>query len=134
MKIKSPIRAQRTYVQKLSAPPERVFPLVCPVREAEWIEGWDPIVVYSRSGVAEPDCVFITREGERETTWAITDHGRVEMVRMTPGSTVCKLRIDLSANDAAAVSRQYESASIVESERKRGGFERRSPSVRAARA
>ena len=65
MKIDKPTRATRTFVQKLVAPPERVFPLLCPVREADWLDGWDPLAVYTDSGIAEPGCVFITKAGQR---------------------------------------------------------------------
>ena len=59
MKIAAPNRVRHTYVQKLVASPAEVFPLLCPVREADWLDGWDPLEVWSRSGVAEPDCVFV---------------------------------------------------------------------------
>ena len=52
MIVEKPTRAIRTYVQDLAAPPERVFPLLCPVRETEWVEGWDPLFVASASGLA----------------------------------------------------------------------------------
>ena len=35
MKIVAPNRATRAYTQTLVAPPEAVFPLLCPVREAD---------------------------------------------------------------------------------------------------
>jgi hypothetical protein len=61
VEIRKPTRATRTFTQKLAAPPERVFPLLCPIREADWLEGWDPLVVFTNSGVAEPACVFMTK-------------------------------------------------------------------------
>lgn len=61
MNITRPYRARRTYTQRLVGAPDTVFPLLCPVREADWIEGWDPVWVASNSGVAEPDCVFVTQ-------------------------------------------------------------------------
>lgn len=54
-----------------AAPPEEVFPLLCPVREYEWIERWDCTVVYSESGVAEEGCIFETDFAGRET-WVVT--------------------------------------------------------------
>lgn len=45
-----------------NAPPEVVFPLLCPVRESEWVDGWDADILHSRSGVAELGCVFVARE------------------------------------------------------------------------
>lgn len=42
------------------APPDRVFPLLCPVREAEWVPDWKYQLIYSQSGFAEEGCVFTT--------------------------------------------------------------------------
>jgi hypothetical protein len=61
VQIREPVRVTRTYTQRLQAPPERVFPLLCPVREADWLERWDPAFVVTASGFVEPDCVFVTR-------------------------------------------------------------------------
>ena len=101
MKIVEPNRATRTYTQRLIAEPATVFPLLCPVREADWIEGWDPRVVISRSGVAERDCVFTTPGEPADAIWYITRHepaaGFVEMVKITPNVTACRLSIRLRA-------------------------------------
>ena len=99
MNISKPNRATRTYTQKLVAPPARVFPLLCPVREADWIQGWDPQAVFSDSGVAEPDCVFLTEAEPGHAIWYITRHeprnGFIEMIKITPAVTACKLTIQL---------------------------------------
>lgn len=101
MKIEKPNRVTRTYTQRLVAGPADVFPLLCPVREADWIEGWDPIIVLSESGVAEPDCVFVTRATPNDAVWFVTRHepdaGFVEMIKITPGVTACKLNLQLTA-------------------------------------
>ena len=101
MKIEKPTRATRTFVQKLVAPPERVFPLLCPVREADWLDGWDPLAVYTDSGIAEPGCVFITKAAPHPAVWMVTRHepeqGFVEMVKISPEVTACRLSIQLAA-------------------------------------
>lgn len=101
MKIVKPKRASRTYTQKLNAAPDRVFPLLCPVREADWIDGWDPLLVVSASGIAEPDCVFTTPAAPVAAIWYITRHepasGFVEMLKITPEVTACRLSIQLHA-------------------------------------
>ena len=74
MKIVKPVRATRSCTQRLVAGPEDVFPLLCPVREADWIEGWDPPLVVSSSGVAEVDCVFTTSAKPTDAVWYITRH------------------------------------------------------------
>jgi hypothetical protein len=99
MKIARPVRAVRSYTQRLIGTPELVFPLLCPVREADWIQGWDPLRVISSSGLAEPDCVFITAGAPTDAVWYITRHepqdGFVEMIRIAPSVTACRLTIQL---------------------------------------
>lgn len=99
MKIEAPTRVTRNYTQQLVASPDQVFPLLCPVREAEWLERWDPLFVASHSGVAERDCVFVTSGTPHDAIWYITrhepEHGFVEMIKITPGVTACKLSIAL---------------------------------------
>lgn len=61
------------YEQYLDAKCEKVFPLLCPVREYEWIPQWRCDMIYSDSGAAELGCVFTTDYGAdvgRET-WVV---------------------------------------------------------------
>ncbi len=101
MNITKPVRATRSYTQSLIAAPEVVFPLLCPVREADWIESWDPALVVSTTGVAEVDCVFTTKAEPIDAIWYITRHepasGFVEMLKVTPNITACRLTIQLRA-------------------------------------
>ena len=99
MQVSPPVRSTHSFVQRLTGPSHEVFPLLCPVLEKEWAKGWDPLVVISRSGVAERDCVFTTRDDGREATWIVTEHDpvshQVEMLKVIPGFTVTRLRIGL---------------------------------------
>ena len=99
MKIIKPNRATRTYTQHLIGKAAEVFPLLCPVREADWIEGWDPPLVITLSGLAETDCIFITSAEPTDAIWFITRHdshaGLVEMLKITPQVTACRLVIQL---------------------------------------
>jgi hypothetical protein len=93
-------RLTRRYTQTIDAPPARVFPLLCPVREAEWLDGWRYTMIHSRSGLVEEGAVFTTPgDGEPDTVWVVTRHdaaaGVVEFLRFTPESRVCVLRIDV---------------------------------------
>ena len=101
MDVIEPVRVERTYVQKLKARPEDIFPLLCPVRELEWVEGWNPLLVVSHSGMAEEDCIFLTGEEEPESYWVITErdmkHFRMKMIKVTPGMTVAKISLALQA-------------------------------------
>lgn len=99
MRVEKPNRVIRTFTQQLIGEPSTVFPLLCPVREADWIEGWNPLVVFSQSGVAETDCVFLTGAGSGDSIWYITrhepDNRHLEMIKITPNVTACKLTIKL---------------------------------------
>src|SRR5262245_58203125 len=102
MKIVKPNRATHTYTQHLVGAPDAVFPLLCPVREAEWLRRWDPPLVVSSTGVAESDCIFTTRAEPMDAIWYITRHepdtGFVEMLKITPELTACRLTIQLRAS------------------------------------
>jgi hypothetical protein len=45
---------------QLNSTPNKVFPLLCPTREYDWIKDWDCELVYSDSGFAEENCIFKT--------------------------------------------------------------------------
>ena len=102
MQITKPNRATHTYRQGLHAAPARVFPLLCPVRETEWANGWLPELVISFSGVAERDGIFLTPDKLGTAIWYITRHEPekwfVEMLKILPGVTACRLTIQLSEN------------------------------------
>jgi hypothetical protein len=105
MRIDTPKRAVRTYTQTLTGNPSQVFPLLCPVREADWIDGWDPVRVLSHSGVAETDCVFVTAAQPQNAIWCITRHEPnrfVEMIKITPEFTACKLTIAVRASGSGS--------------------------------
>lgn len=99
MNITKPNRVTRSYTQRLVAGPSAVFPLLCPVREADWVDGWNPSSVVTRSGVAETDCVFVTPATPNDAIWYVTRHepanGFVEMLKITPLVTACRLAIQL---------------------------------------
>jgi hypothetical protein len=102
--IVKPNRKKHSYVQQLRASPEKVFPLLCPVLEAEWVPGWLPERVISQPGVCERECVFITPPefpSEPESAiWIVTkyepDNLSLEMYKVAPEHTVSKLEISLS--------------------------------------
>jgi hypothetical protein len=100
-------RIAHEYIQTNPAAPEKVFPLLCPVREADWLPGWQYRLIYSDSGVAELGCVFTTpnppgsaSQGQSdETTWIVTDYDpaalRIAYVWIKPDHIITELRIQL---------------------------------------
>jgi hypothetical protein len=94
-------RVSHEYTQTNDAPPEKVFPLLCPVREAEWVPGWRYRLIYSRSGVAEEGCVFATpNDAGSETIWMTTHYDptafTIAYAWVEPGTIATQLRISLS--------------------------------------
>ena len=97
-------RITRSYQQTINAPPEAVFPLLCPVREAEWLDGWEYETIHSESGLAEEGCVFSTPgDGEEDTVWVISRYDRenylIDFTRFTPSSRTCVLTIAVTSKD-----------------------------------
>jgi len=93
-------RVTHEYTQTNGVPAERVFPLLCPVREADWVPGWQYRMIYSLSGVAEDGCVFITpNEDKSETTWVVSEYDpaalRIAFVWVNPGRVAAQIRISL---------------------------------------
>jgi hypothetical protein len=100
-------RISHEYTQTNVAPPERVFPLLCPVREADWVPGWQYRLIYSESGVVEYGCVFITpNEDGTEATWVVTDYDaasfRIAFAWVNPGLVVAQIRISLRKSETPA--------------------------------
>ncbi|MEW5722646.1 MAG: hypothetical protein AB1896_06040 [Thermodesulfobacteriota bacterium] len=97
-------RLARTYTHQVEAPAARVFPLLCPTREYDWIEDWECDLIWSASGVAENNCVFRTdRPLEGETFWMVTRYepdAVIEFALFTPGSRVMKMDLALREGPA----------------------------------
>jgi len=112
-------RVAHEYTQTNPATPEKVFPLLCPVREADWIPGWQHNLIYSDSGVAELGCIFTTEDTKVEaakysssspqrqpgqpTTWICVDYDpvtfRIAYIWIKPDRVATELRIQLSQAD-----------------------------------
>jgi len=104
-------RVAHEYTQANPAPPEKVFPLLCPVRERDWLPGWNYQLVYSDSGVAELGCIFTTispaSQPPAQVTWITVDYDpaayRIAYIWINPGRVLAELRIQLSkAEDGSA--------------------------------
>lgn len=96
-------RITKTHTQINIGSPEIVFPLICPVKEADWLESWNYKMIYSKSGIAEEGCIFLTSVKDMpDTFWYITVHDpeskEIEFVRMTYNETIVKINICLKDN------------------------------------
>ncbi len=83
--------------QHVDAEPQAIFPLLCPVREFDWIPVWDCEIVYTESGVAEEGCVFQTESGDAGTdTWVISHHQPPERISFIRVNRLRAIRYDIT--------------------------------------
>jgi len=61
---------EATIVLHLNAAPNVVFPLFGPVRETEWVKGWDPHILYPADRSQIPGAVFT----EGDAVWLLTTY------------------------------------------------------------
>lgn len=94
-------RLSLSHSEVLPFPPERVFPLLCPTREYDWIRDWACDLRYSASGVAELDAVFVTELPDR-VVWTVSRYeppaeaggsGRIGFVLFDAPSLVVRLAV-----------------------------------------
>jgi hypothetical protein len=93
-------RYTHKYTQTNLATPAKVFPLLCPVREADWVPGWKYQLIYSQSGFAELGCVFTTPNDDGpDTTWIVTEYDPsaflIAFAWVWPGMVATQIRISL---------------------------------------
>jgi hypothetical protein len=95
-------RVVKRYTMNLCAPPADVFPLLCPVREYEWIEPWSCDMIFSVSGLAENNAVFKTNFPAQggEETWIVCRYEKdqaIAFIRLVPDFKVNRLDVSLTA-------------------------------------
>jgi hypothetical protein len=92
------LRTIKTHRMMLEATPEAVFPLLCPVRERDWIAPWRCRMIYSRSGYAEQDCVFQTdfpKDGPTDT-WVVSRYEPSRLIEFVRVNTLRAIRYTIT--------------------------------------
>jgi hypothetical protein len=106
--------ARRHYVyheQLLNSTPDKIFPLLCPKREYEWIETWKCDILFSNSGFAELDCVFNTEfPGDVKETWVVDKFDKDKNIQFIRFSDIRVMRycISLFNNNNGTTSAKWE--------------------------
>lgn len=126
MKIFVAQKVSKTSTHFYNSGPSKVFPLLCPVREKEWLQEWDYKMIYSKSGYAELGCVFSTphHHSDKETIWTITNYDqenfKLSFVRVTPGEQLVSIFIELEKenieNTRAEIRYDYTSLNEEQNE------------------
>lgn len=87
--------------------PEAVFPLLCPVREYDWIDDWSGTMIYSDSGVAELGCIFRTDSETGDELWTVSRYDpctAISFVRVIAGTWVVLMELTLSLTNEQATT------------------------------
>lgn len=105
-------RVVKEFSQTVSAPAHEVFPLLCPVREYDWIDGWQSEIIYSNSGVAENNCIFRTGATERgEELWVVSRYDpenlAIEFTTFNLKGLIFKLDIALERHDGPSTTVRF---------------------------
>ncbi len=116
-----PKRVSRERVLTINAPAVKVFPLLCPQRETEWLDGWNYKMIFSTSGLAENDAIFSTKhDGDVNTIWAVSRYDKrnklIEFVRLTWETVITKIIYKVKDNHdgSSSVFVQYIFTSLTE--------------------
>ena len=85
----------------VAAAPADAFRFFTPEGERLWITGWDPEYLHPPDGSLAEGLVFRTLHGGEMTLWLVSHYdrvaGAVEYVRVTPGSRMGTVSVQLSA-------------------------------------
>ena len=93
-----------------------IFPLLCPTREYEWIDGWNCGLIHSKSGFAEDNCIFTTHfpnQGGAEV-WVVSRYEpnrEIQFVRVND-LRVIRFIITLTATDHGTTQAAWKHIAI----------------------
>ncbi len=109
------LRKVKTHTMVLESPPEAVFPLLCPVRESDWIESWRCRMIYSQSGFAEQDCIFQTdfpKDGPTET-WVVCRYEPPHLIEFVRVGTLRATRYTITLHRIGGGNTEAEWRQVV---------------------
>jgi hypothetical protein len=84
-------RATVAVERRFNATPDKLFPLLCPTTEFDWLPGWNCELLHSKSGYAEYNAIFRTDFFGFEEIWVCSHY--------EPGKAIeyCRFSQDLCA-------------------------------------
>lgn len=105
MSIENGQRSIREYCMEITAGAREIFPLLCPVREYDWIPQWQCKIIYSESGVAELGCVFQTDFNDQYgvETWVVSHYDKYNKIAFvrTGEQRTTRYEITLTSADSS---------------------------------
>jgi hypothetical protein len=120
-----PWRQSKEHIKRgkilLEYPSSKIFPLLCPVEEYKWYSAWSCEMVYSQSGKAEQNAVFLTHESDGivavETIITYKPPQLIEFLTVKGADSVERLSISLTEIKKNLTELTWTSTAITYSER-----------------
>ena len=92
-------RASVTLQRTFETSPEKLFRLLCPTTELDWIPKWHCELLHSSSGYAEYNAVFRTNFFGFEETWICTRYEPNKAIEYSRTADDICLKLDISLTD-----------------------------------
>ena len=108
-------RVTRSYKMKLNAAPEKIFPLLCPTREYDWIPHWEAELLYSESGFAEDHCIFKTtfpNQGGDEV-WVVSHYLPNQEIQFYRFNTARLIRYTITLTPVSTIETEAKWSQII---------------------
>ena len=101
MKAQGPqyLRRVITHSQKFETTPDKLFPLLCPTTEFDWMEGWHCELVYSHSLFQEYNAIFKTNYFNIEETWVVSHFEPYRVIEFVRVSENLSIKVDVRICD-----------------------------------
>lgn len=93
------IRRVITHQQMFRTTPDKLFRLLCPTTEYDWIDGWHCELIYSKSKYQEYNLIFRTDFFKIDEVWVITRFEPNRAIEFTRVSTDLSIKVDITVSD-----------------------------------
>lgn len=79
--------------------PDILFPLLCPTREYDWIDGWHGELIYSKSLCQEYNLIFRTDFFRLDEVWVVSRFEPNRAIEFTRFSSELSIKVDIAICD-----------------------------------
>ncbi|WP_415396964.1 hypothetical protein [Sulfurimonas sp. CS5] len=93
------IRGIIKHTQTFNTTPDKLFPLLCPTAEFDWIDGWHCEVIYSQSLYQEYNAIFKTNYFNIDETWVVSHFEANRVIEFVRVSEDLSIKVDVRICD-----------------------------------
>ncbi len=88
------LRKVITYSHTFQTTPDKLFPLLCPTTEFDWMDGWHCELIYSQSLYHEYNSIFRTNYFNMEETWVVSHFEPNRIIEFVRVSEHVSIKVD----------------------------------------